>query len=398
MQSLRSCLFAVLLLTPSLIPAGCGSKEVEKAPAPPVKVEPKPPAIDTHYTAVSRFIAGMKHPGTNEFAELEVMPDWQDFASRFDSNWKQIEEKRLTPMRQWASTELAETNAARENVFYPFSGPDFLTAYTFFPHGKNYVFVGLEPPGDVPDLKAMDDKGRRQYYASAFVALHNLFLQSYFITREMDRDLRGATLSGITPVILTFMARADSQIVSVKHVAVDGEGKVVDVDAKVAKQDPVLKKSRGVRIEFLPSGEKESRTLFYFSANLVDDELSKNPGFVKYLANIGPVTTYVKSASYLMHYKTFGIVRDFCLKQSNFLLQDDSGIAYQFFDKKAWRIGLYGSYTTPIQEFRRQYEKDLAQAYKGPGVKPLPFAIGYNTSTGGVNLLLASKQQSEGKP
>jgi hypothetical protein len=238
----------------------------------------------------------------------------------------------------------------------------------------------------------MDDKARRQYFGSAFGALHNLFLQSYFITKEMMSDLRNASLTGTTPVILIFMARTNNRIVSVKHIAVDADGRLVEVEEKAAAGDPTLKKSRGVKIEFLPEGEKESRTLYYFAANLEDKELAKNPGFVKYLDSMGPITTYVKSASYLMHYKTFGTVRDACLKHSNFLLQDDSGIAYQFFDKKTWRIGLYGTYTTPIEEFRKQYEKDLAQAYRQPGVKPLPFTLGYNTSTGGVNLLLAARQ------
>jgi hypothetical protein len=369
--------------------AGCkapNSQETEKQKTPAVP-EPKAPPIDAHYTSISRFIAGMKQTETNAFSELEAKPEWQEFAANFDKNWAQVEEKRLAPMRDWAKTELADANNAHDNVFYPFAGPDFLNAYTFFPKGKSYLFIGLEKPGDVPDLKAMDDKGRHKYFNQAFASLHNLIAQSYFITKEMMSELPGTT-----PVMLIFMARTHNQIVSVKHVAVDAEGKLVDIEEKEASKDPILRKAYGVKIDFLPEGEKEARTLYYFKADLADDKLQDNPGFVKYLDNLGPVTTYVKSASYLMHYKTFNTVREACLKHSNYLLQDDSGIAFRFFDKKAWKIGLYGTYTTPIKEFRTQYEKDLAAAYKGPDVKPLPFSLGYNTSTGGVNLLLASKQ------
>ncbi|HEX5000354.1 MAG TPA: hypothetical protein VFY29_19180 [Terriglobia bacterium] len=391
MKSLKLSILCAILASIAPCLTGCGSKDNPERKN-EVAGELKSPSPVPYYTPVARYIAGMKQLDTNEFSELEKSPEWQDYASRFDANWTQIDVKRLAPMREWAKSELAEANAVHENVFYPFAGPDFLTAYTFFPHGRNYVFIGLEPPGDVPDLKAMDDRSRRQYFQSSFGALHNLFLQSYFITKEMMSDLRNDSFTGTTPVILIFMARANNEILSVRHVAVDADGKVVEIGEKEAAADPVLRKSRGVKIDFRPNGEREARTLYYFAANLEDDRLKDNPGFVKYLDSLGPVTTFVKSASYLMHYKTFGIVRDTCLRHSNFLLQDDSGIAYRFFDRKTWRIALYGKYTMPIREFQKQYEKDLAKAYRDPGVKKLPFAVGYNTSTGGVNMLLASRQ------
>ena len=37
-------------------------------------------------------------------------------------------------MRDWAAQELGSASAA--TVFYPFSGPDFVNAYTLFPMPK----------------------------------------------------------------------------------------------------------------------------------------------------------------------------------------------------------------------------------------------------------------------
>jgi len=334
----------------------------------------------------------MKQLDKDDFSPLEEKPEWQRYAKEFDAGWAKLEEKRLGPMRTWAKTELAEANASPEEVLYPFAGPDFLTADTFFPKAKSYVFIGLEPPGDIPDLQRLSDKARGEYLSAGFNAIHNLLQQSYFITKEMNTELRSASFRGTTPVILMFMARMNIKVIRVTHISLDASGEMVEIDEQAAGKDPVLKKSKGVKIEFLPRGEEEPRTLYYFSVDLQDEKLKDNSGFVAYLRKMPSTTTYVKSASYLMHYLTFSMVRDACLQHSNFLLQDDSGIAYRFFDKKAWRMQLYGSYTSPISEFRKQYEKDLAKVYKDSSVKPLPFSLGYNTSRGGVNLLLATKR------
>ena len=40
----------------------------------------------------------------------------------------------------------------RATLFYPFGGPDLLSAAQFFPAASSYVLVGLEPPGRIPRL------------------------------------------------------------------------------------------------------------------------------------------------------------------------------------------------------------------------------------------------------
>jgi len=344
------------------------------------------------YTAAARFIAGMKQPENNEFSALESTPEWQKYAATFEGSWKEVEENNLKPMRRWADTELAQANATSEDVLYPFSGPDFLTVYTMFPKGRTYTMMGLEPTGDIPDLLKLKDKARATYLDSAFSSLHNLILQTYFITREMGTSLHNSSITGTAPIILVFMARTHNRILGLSHVAVDADGKLVDVREEAALKDDVLRKSRGLRIRFLPEGETQARTLYYFHVNLEDGKLKENPGFTQYLAKMGNVTTYLKSASYLMHFKEFSTIRDVCLQHSQYLLQDDSGIAFHYFDPKVWQIALYGEYTHPIREFRGYYEKDLAEAYRVSKVKPLPFKLGYNTRPGGVNLLVGTKK------
>ena len=71
------------------------------------------------------------------------------------------------------------------------------------------------------------------------------------------------------------------------------------------------------------------------------------------------------------------------------ILQDDSGIAYKFYDKAKWDITLYGTYEKPIPLFKDFYEADLFDAYK-KSAKPVDFRYGYNRKS---NFLLAQKKE-----
>jgi hypothetical protein len=90
-----------------------------------------------------------------------------------------------------------------------------------------------------------------------------------------------------------------------------------------------------------------------------------------------------------MHKSYFSIIRKTCLQHSALLLQDDSGIAYKYFDQTKWNIQLYGSYSKPIKLFEEFYEPDLTEAYTKSTVKPLKFRFGYNQQS---SVLIATRK------
>ncbi|HEY4798775.1 MAG TPA: hypothetical protein VII99_06825 [Bacteroidia bacterium] len=358
-----------------------------------VKVVVKKFTFDHKYDDLALILAGMKPDSSRkEYADIQKKQVWTEYKTTFDSSWANLDRSRLVQMRQWASTELAEPNKLKQNIFYPFGGPDFLNVYTLFPNGKQYTLMGLEPVGDVPDIKTFKDAELKNYLASIYNSLDDLFHKSYFITRKMGKSMHSNEINGVTPLLYVFLARTGNQVVSTNVVEVNSEGNVVDYQAGSKTL------AKGVKIEFLPLGQDSVRTMYYFSADVEDSKLKDNPGFVKYLDNIGTVTSYVKSASYLMHYLTFSTIRNAALKHSAYLLQDDSGIAYRFFDKGVWDIRLYGVYTQPVSDFKGQFEKDLSEAYsKNQNVKPISFTLGYHWGSRGINLLFAKKVQAEKK-
>ncbi len=347
---------------------------------------------DRSFNNLSQFMGGLPQTEEGVLKKLEKKENWKSYKSSFDSSWSIIEKTRLTPMKEWANEELTEANSNGKDLFYPFGGPDFLNAFTLFPHAKNYTLIGLEPVGWVPDLTKMKEKAQSDYLHSIYNALGDIFQRSYFITRKMVHDMHNNEISGTVPLLYVFLARTHNTIVDVKRVGINDQG-TLEVYTVDIKNKPTKKISPGIRIDFIPENQTEVHSLYYFAINLLDAELVKTPGIMKYISGLGTVNTYVKSASYLMHYLTFNYIREAVLKQSAALLQDDSGIAYRFFDKKVWNFKFYGRYMKPVNDFNWVFEKDLQDVYKKDStIKPVPFILGYHWESNGINLLRAVKK------
>jgi hypothetical protein len=352
------------------------------------------PTFDHGVDHTAKYMAGVAQEDGGKFKEMENKALWQSYKSSFDSSWNTIEKTRLTPMKAWAKTELTEANSNHKDLFYPFGGPDFLNAFTLFPQAKKYTLIGLEPVGGVPNLTAMNDKALNDYLLSVYSALGDIFKRSYFITRKMVHDMHNNQISGTVPLLYVFLARTHNTVVSVKRVGINDAGQLEDLAVDIRNQ-PIKKLSPGIRIDFIPSGQTEVHSLYYFSINLLDAALVNTPGVMKYIASLGETNAYIKSASYLMHYLTFNNIRNAVLRQSQALLQDDSGIAYRFFDKKVWNFKFYGRYTRPVNDFNWVYENDLKEVYRtDTSIKPVPFILGYHWDSNGINLLRAVRKST----
>jgi hypothetical protein len=361
------------------------SDTIEMTPSTSV-VSPKVDIKDWSFDQTVCVLSGVKQRAGSPFASIDTSSSWKSFAGDFDSTWAEIDRKRFSKMREWRNVELAKANDDATNVFYPFSGPDILNAFVFFPKAKSYTLLALEPVGDLPDFKNMTEKQKQDYYLSVRSSLNDLFKKSYFITKNMLADLQKHKVNGALPLICLFLKRTGNTIVNVSYVGIDSTGAAVDriKDGKYS--------NKGVRVDFIPSGESEVRSVYYFKVDLENRGLKANPSFTKFLSNLPTVHTYLKSASYLLHYPEFSTVRNTIFEKSDCIVQDDSGIAYHYFDTKKWKIQLYGAYAKPVADFPHIKEPDLQKAYGDSSlVKPLPFELGYHWGTRKQNMLKAER-------
>lgn len=363
--------------------AQVGEQPITSPTATPVAFKPEvDPAKSAKYTNEAKFLAGMKVDG-GPLASSEKSQSWQAHAAFFNNTWARLEKQQLSNLRKWASKELKPVNSSAEVVFYPFSGPDFLYGYSFFPKQKTYIMVGLEPVGSLPNLAKASTVQINRDLQGIQQSLRALLQWSFFRTNDMSVDL---SQKGVLPILFVFLARTNNKITDVQYI-----GLKKDSTIQTMEKGNKGKLLPGIKINFVPPGESEPRSLYYFSADLSNSGLKKTPEFNKFIENSGEFITYIKSASYLMHYDSFSNIRKLILSKSSDVLQDDSGIPVKYFDRSKWNLKFYGSYTQPIALFQEEYQPNLKSIYQNKSsVKPLTFGIGYRYRVNDSNLMLAT--------
>jgi hypothetical protein len=345
-------------------------------PAKPAEKTPEKPVAPASADDTARFLAGMSLPDNSPLAPLADR-NWQQHVRSMDQAFASVDQRQLSKARAWSAVNLP---SPQPTLYYLFSGPDFLYADSFFPKASTVVMVGLEPPGEVPNLLALPPR----YVYGALGAIQNsmrtLLQVTFFITNNMSHDLYVSELRGTLPVLYVFMARSGKHLRETTLVSLDDEGKEIPYNAK----SPV----RGAKITYTAGDDGKVRTLYYFSANLANDGLKKS-GLVKFMDKLGNGDSMIKSASYLLHGSEFSMARDFLLAHSATLLEDDTGIPLRYFDEKKWDLKPFGRYLPPIPVFRYAYQQKMTELFAKKKAPAIDFGYGYHWTKDASNILVA---------
>lgn len=336
------------------------------------------------WTDAGRILAGEAPTAGSALGKLANQPAVQRHRGAFAQPWSQFESSRLKPAMKFAQEEIATLPQAEGPVYYPFSGPDAMYALSMFPNAGAYALAGLEPVGELPDIGALSDADLDASLAELRRSLRSIRAFSFFRTNDMRAEFSKNQFSGVTPILLLFIARQGFAIQNVEQVALEPDATLRVVPAGALGQVPAGRVS-GVRISFARPGEARTRTLYYFSADLSDQGLARAPQPLKWAANFAPRATYIKSASYLLHTPGFSQVRNFILGRTELIVQDDSGIPVRYFAATNWERTFYGAYDGPIRLFANRYQRDLLEAY-AESARPLDFGIGYDHQARASNI------------
>ncbi len=392
-KAFRSRTPVLLLLLEAALALPAGLPAWAQAAAPAVTAQAVPVVLSAD--DIAKFISGL--PGEAEaLRKLQDTTEWREFATNLDKSWADLESKRLKPLREWAAAELADSLAATKTLFYPFGGPDFLTAFELYPQADTFVLLGLEFVGSLPDLAVMPLPRAANYVRNINAALSDFFYKSYFITGNMDAALRGDKVDGVLPVLCLFLKRTNNTIIDVKRCRFLDKGEFLEADFSVPVRK--LRRPYGVKIEFRPDGAARTKSLYYFSCDLADEAFTPESTFYQYLDTLAYETTFIKSASYLLHYQTFSTIRNLILDKSRFVLEDDTGIPYRYFKPAAWEAQLFGEYIKPVKDFSGVEQTDLKAAYADPAkVRLLPFHLGYHWATSKDSILYFRRKPAADK-
>ncbi len=326
----------------------------------------------------ARFLAGMRPSPGSPLAVLARETGWKRHARAMTAAWAGLEQRQFARIRVWAAANLPPRGGP---VFYMFGGPDFVHAHAFFPHASSYVLSGLEPVGALPDAMKVSGQALAAGLESLHRSLGNFLQYGYFITREMGEQLRKGAFTGTLPLLYVFLARSGKTIHQVAFVSLSASGSVAPKRGKGA--------ARAVRIVF--SGrDGRMRNLYFFRTNLADAGVAKS-GFLKFCAKLGTGASLVKSASYLMHVGGFSRVREFLLRHSAVIVQDDSGIPLRYFKLQKWRLRPFGQYIGPIEQFASRYQPGMAELFSKGRARPVNFGIGYRWHPQRTTILVAER-------
>jgi hypothetical protein len=342
-------------------------------------------AGDTALNDNARFLAGMDVVAGSALEPLAKDKSFVRHSRFLNRAWAVLDSTQLSRVKAWSTENLKKT---QPSLFYMFSGPDFLYANAFFPKAATYVMAGLEAPGDIPDLTKLSRSSVPKELSALRASLRSVFSYSFFITKQMKKDLYGRRLTGTVPVLFVFLAHSGKTIESVDYVYLDEEGKLNPADATAQAQEKY--DTVGVKITF-SGDDKLIQTLYYFKTDL-SNQGTEHSGFLKFCAQVGGGDSLIKSASYLLHGEEFSHVRDFLLEHSSTIVQDDSGIPLKNFGMKDWNLEPFGSYVRPISLFHHNYQPDLHGFFVKRHPHPLRFSFGYQWRSGKSMVLLAMKE------
>jgi hypothetical protein len=329
----------------------------------------------------AHYLAGMPVSEGSPLASLTADPRWQAHARTMNSGFAQLEQRQLSNIRIWRSELLAPLAQMSRTCLYFFSGPDYLFADVFYPECSNYILVGLEPVESLPELQTLPPAVLFNTLQNIEVSLNTLLSFSFFKTKDMRQDLARTELKGVMPILFVFLARTGKTILDVDYLGLSSDGKLVGSGG-----------SRGVKITFVDPASAAQKTLYYFSADLSNDGLRKNPGILRFAQAAAPTNSLLKAASYLLHENGFTTARNFLLQVSASILQDDSGLPLRAFPADRWTIRFFGSYSGPINLFKKYDQPDLRQLYTVSAPKPLTFGIGYQWNRHSSTLMLATRK------
>jgi hypothetical protein len=347
---------------------------------------------DNRFNNITAVISGEK----GKAGTLNYLFDtlaWASHSKFIDSSWKRLENKRLVAMQEWGRKEFETLNKQTKTVFYPFSGPDYLTAHAFFPEADKYIMLGLEPVGKLPDLEKFK-KGDALDYANDFKkSLGDIFDKSYFITRKMLNDFQAQKVNGLLPVLTFFIKKSGNDILDIKYLVRFNQDSIREVTYDYADKE---NKPFGVRVDFLQAGKTKS--VYYFKYDVSDKKFNDTTVFFQYInENTSGAITYIKSASYLLHAGFMSNMRKLVLKNSTAIIQDDTGIPFKYFQENgSFDIKLYGQYTRPVSDFPYLKEqKPLQEAFKADSanIGKLPFHLGYHWGSKKDVIIYARKRK-----
>jgi len=333
------------------------------------------PAVALEPAETARILAGLEPApaGLSPLARPMIAP----YARAVSERWQAYQRRIGEPMRAWARTEIGDATGGR--VFYPLSGPDFISVQQLYPDAVHFVLVALQRADPPPPLDRYSPRELSEFLGRFRLAWERVSSLGFFRTEDLDADADETGIRiGVTGPLMAFAARAGYEIVSVDPVRLSADG--ADLEPRAGDRS-----SRGTWESVRLTLAKEGRTVLldYVRMDLSDANLSRHGASRTWLESAAAHPTVLKAASHLPQRPHFSILRNAVLARAPSLWQDETGIDYALLARE-FEVTLYGLFTKPHALFSPGSQRALAAAYAEQSlrVRPLGFRVGYEKESG----------------
>lgn len=300
------------------------------------------------------------------------------YGQKVGRSWDRYMQRIGVPARAWAELELPQEPG--DTVFYPFSGPDFVTAHRLYPKASRFILVSRQWAKRPPSLTAGPTRclgtllPRMQDAVSLFAS------RGFFKTVELNmRESVGGAFDGFTWMLLFFAAREGFEVLDATPMRVRADG----ADLEPHPGNPKLDETwASVRFHLRHRDDGRDVLLDYVSINLLDPLLDRHPEQRTWLANASRSRVVLKAASHLMQQtKGFTTIRTLLLDNARSIVQDETAISYHMLQER-FQTRLYGGYVSANMAFAAP-QPLLEAAYRTrKDIRPLPFKYGYRKEVG----------------
>ena len=136
--------------------------------------------IDSFFTDIANTIAGID----NNFAKTRKLG--LNYANQVNIQYSIFQKNKLNPISNWvAERNLVPADKKCKTLFYPLAGADFAYANAFFKEVDNYILVGLEKPGYLPNYNSFNNAAIENYRSHIFNSLGVSMKSGFFRTNSM---------------------------------------------------------------------------------------------------------------------------------------------------------------------------------------------------------------------
>ena len=268
-----------------------------------------------------------------------------------DGAWDFYQKNLGQSMSEWARTEIHQ--APGGTVFYPFSGPDFVTVAHLFPEASRFVMVAMQAAGEPAAMSQMSG-GRAQNFQAKFLREWMKFSRlAFFRTDDLNEDLRDKHAQiGVTTILITFALYMGYDVTDVYPIALDQKnGQFIQTTGDW----------KSVRLVLSKGGKPVM--LDYISLDLSDASLSQSEPMRTWLEREARNPVLIKAASHLLQETYFSLLRDILVANAKMVVQDETGLNYTYLSQIG-PVDLYGGFLYPHELFNRKKQESLALAYK----------------------------------